>query len=241
VTLKASYEGWQKSASRPKNTLREFGYAVARFCELHGDIEIARITRRHVLQFREALQEMPLRRSGTLRTATLPELVEWSKGHPGVEKASAETVNKLLGAVGAIAQWGRDNGLIADDVQWSNPFAKMSLPKRRSTREPWETDELRTLFGSPVFTSGERPQAGIGADHGAKRAGTKKPGARLGLVMVAPLHRARQGTKNPRHSRNNLSISIFTACRWYQSVGSDDESNERRPNGMKVRSSTRPS
>jgi integrase len=114
------------------------------------------------LQFREALQEMPLRRSGRLRTATLPELVDWSKGHPGVEKASAETVNKLLGAVGAIAQWGRDNGLIADDVQWSNPFAKMSLPTRRSTREPWEPDELRTLFGSPIFTGGDRPRAGGG-------------------------------------------------------------------------------
>jgi integrase len=162
-TLNASFEGWTKAASRPKNTLREFGYAVARFCELHGDVEITCITRRHVLAFREALQQMPLRRSGPLRTASLPELVEWSKKHLGEAKASAETVNKLLGAVGAIAQWGRDNGLIPDDVQWSNPFSKMSLPARRSTREPWETEELQTLFGSPIFTSGERPQAG-GAD-----------------------------------------------------------------------------
>jgi hypothetical protein len=161
-TLRASCEGWEKSASRPKNTSREFGYAVARFCELHGDIEITRITRRHVLQFREALQEMPLRRSGTLRTATLPELIEWSKKNPGAEKASAETVNKLLGAVGTIAQWGRDNGLIADDVPWSNPFSKMSLPTRRSTREPWQPEELRTLFGSPIFVEGERPRAGGG-------------------------------------------------------------------------------
>jgi integrase len=162
TTLKASYEGWKKAASRPENTLREFGYALARFLELHGDLEIARITRRHTREFREALQEMPLRRSGALRTATLSELVEWSKQHPSDAKASPETVNKLLGAVGAVAQWGRDNGLIADDVQWSNPFSKMSLPTRRSTREPWETDELRTLFGSPIFTGGERPQAGGG-------------------------------------------------------------------------------
>src|SRR5271167_1236466 len=80
-TLRASFEGWKKAAARPKNTLREFGYAVVRFCELHGDIEIAGITRRQVLEFREALQQMPLRRSGALRSATLPELVEWSKQH----------------------------------------------------------------------------------------------------------------------------------------------------------------
>jgi integrase len=103
---------------------------------------------------------MPLRRSGTLRTATLPELVKWSKEHPGLLKASAETVNKLLNAVGAVSQWGRDNGLIPDDVQWSNPFSKMRLATRRSTREPWQPDELRTLFASAVFTQGDRPRAG---------------------------------------------------------------------------------
>jgi integrase len=105
---------------------------------------------------------MPLRRSGTLRTATLPELIEWSKKNPGAEKASAETVNKLLGAVGTVAQWGRDNGLIPDDVQWSNPFSKMSLSTRGSTREPWQPEELRRLFGSPIFVQGERPRAGGG-------------------------------------------------------------------------------
>jgi integrase len=162
ATLRASYEGWKKAASRPENTLREFGYAIDRFCELHSDMEITLIRRHHVRQVREALQEMPLRRSGRLRAATLPELVEWSKQHPGVDKASATTINKLLNAMGAVAQWGRDNGLIADEVQWSNPFSKMNLPTRRSAREPWETNELRTLFGSPIFTGGERPQAGGG-------------------------------------------------------------------------------
>jgi hypothetical protein len=146
-----SHEGWKRAASRPKNTLREFGYAIGRFCELHGDVEISRITRRHVLQFREALQQMPLRRSGNLRTATLPELVHWSKEHPGVAKASAQTVNKLLTAVGSVSQWGRDNGLVPDDVQWSNPFSKMRLPTRKSTREPW---------GSPVYAQGDRPLSG---------------------------------------------------------------------------------
>ncbi len=59
ATLKGSYEGWKKAASRPKNTLPEFSYAIDRFCELHGDMAVVRITRGHVLQFRQALQEMP--------------------------------------------------------------------------------------------------------------------------------------------------------------------------------------
>src|SRR5260370_21922115 len=64
ATLGVAYEGWKKSAARPANTLREFKYAVDRFTELHGDLRVALSNRPHVLRFREAVQEMPLRRSG---------------------------------------------------------------------------------------------------------------------------------------------------------------------------------
>src|SRR5215813_13077931 len=103
--LSAAHEGWKKSAARPPNTLREFKYAVGRFTELYGDLPVVQIKRPHVLRFREALQEMPLWRSGKLRTSTLPELVAWSKEHPTVKKVSAQTVNKLLGDVQAVCVW----------------------------------------------------------------------------------------------------------------------------------------
>ena len=121
-----------------------------------------RVKRPHVLRFREALQEMPLRRSGKLLSATLPELVEWSKEHPSLQKVSAETVNKLLGGVQAVCVWARNNGLIPDDVPWSDPFSKMRLPTRQSRREPWRLEELRRLFSSAIFTRGDRPVAGKG-------------------------------------------------------------------------------
>jgi hypothetical protein len=145
ATLGVAYEGWKKSAARPANTVREFKYAIDRFTELHGDLPVVQIKRAHVLRFREALQEMPLRRSGKLLAATLPQLVEWSQEHCGVQKVSAETVNKLLGGVQAVCLWARNNGLIPDDAPWSDPFSKMRLPTRKPTREPWELDELRTL------------------------------------------------------------------------------------------------
>src|SRR5260370_31467004 len=105
---------------------------------------------------------MPFRRSERLSTATLPELVEWSKEHTGAQKGSAETVNKLLGGVQAVCVWARNNGLIPEDVAWSDPFSKMRLPTRRSRREPWRLEELRTLFSSAIFTQGDRPVAGKG-------------------------------------------------------------------------------
>jgi integrase len=160
--LSAAYEGWKKSAARSTHTLWRFKYAVDRFTELHGDLRVAQIKRPHVLRFREALQEMPLRRTGKLRTATLPELVEWSKKHTSVQRISATTVNIMFGGVQTVCVWAQNNGLIPEDVLWSDPFSRMRLRARGFRREPWALEELRTLFGSTIFTQGHRPVSGKG-------------------------------------------------------------------------------
>ena len=161
-SLLAALEGWKKAKRRSPATLREFAYAVRRFVELHADLPIARITRRHVREFREALQETPKRRKGALINATLPELLKWSRDNPEADKVSPATINKLLGGVQAVAVWGRDNGLIPDEVPWADPFSNMRLEEELPTRAPWQTDELKRLFGSPVFTQRERPAGGRG-------------------------------------------------------------------------------
>jgi integrase len=89
-------------------------------------------------------------------------LVAWSKTRPEAPKLSNATINKLIGAVQAVSIWGRDNGLIPDDVPWSDPFANMRLHEDVPTREPWHIDELRLLFSSPVFVAGARPKGGRG-------------------------------------------------------------------------------
>jgi hypothetical protein len=135
---------------------------TTRFIELHDDLPLTAITRKHVREFREALQQLPKRRSGELLRASLPQLVVWSKTHPEAPKLSNATINKLIGAVQAVSIWGRDNGLIPDDVPWADPFANMRLHEDVPTREPWHIDELRLLFSSPVFVAGARPKGGRG-------------------------------------------------------------------------------
>ena len=161
-TLSAALDGWKKARQATATTTREFDHAVRRFLELHGDPWIRDINRRHVREFREALQAIPLRRSGFLRTASLTQLVEWSKDHPEADTISPATVNKLLGGVQAVCVWGRDNGLIPDDQPWADPFSKMRLEEDEPEREPWQIAELRTLFASPVFAQHVRPRAGRG-------------------------------------------------------------------------------
>jgi integrase len=123
---------------------------------------VAKINRKHVREFREALQAMPVRRSGQLRDASLPALRDWSNAHPEAKRVSPATVNKVLGGIQAVLVWARNNGIIPDEVPWADPFAKMRLEEEPSSREPWQLAELRALFASPVFTEGARPAAGAG-------------------------------------------------------------------------------
>jgi integrase len=161
-SLRAAFKGWQKARAPSPSTVQEYSHAVDRFVELHGDLPVAEIKRRHVLAFREALQDIPTRRAGKLRNADLPTLVDWRLSNPNVPRIAPGTVNKLLGGVQAVAVWARDNGFISDDTPWADPFANMRLEEAEPDREPWRTEDLVKLFASPVYAKGVRPKAGGG-------------------------------------------------------------------------------
>jgi integrase len=161
-TLRAAFQGWQKARNPSSGTLAEYERAIRLFTELHGDKPVVDIKRSHARQFREALQEVARLRQGDLLKASLPELAEWGRKHPDAGRLSRGTINKLLGGVQAIAVWARDQGLIPDDVPWSDPFARMRLEEGEPDREPFTIAEIKLVFGSPVFTRGERPGGGRG-------------------------------------------------------------------------------
>jgi integrase len=162
-SLSAAFAGWKKEAERPETTVAETERAVRLFTELHGDMAIATITRSHVHTFRAALQSVPRQRAGKLADLKLPELAEWGREHPAVVKVLATTVNKQLGAVQAVALWARDKGgMVPDEVPWADPFSRMRLRTDEPTREPFTPEELKAVFGGPVFTEGARPTGGKG-------------------------------------------------------------------------------
>jgi integrase len=156
-SLRAAFEGWQKERDRPTSTVAEYQRALRLFTELHGDVPVADIRRQHALQFRQALQEAPRTGLKELARLTLPQLVEWNKAHPQRSTLTLASVNKSLGAVQTLARWAYNNGLIPEDIRWSDPFARMKLALNdEQGGGPFEPEELRRLFASPVFTEGER-------------------------------------------------------------------------------------
>jgi integrase len=162
-TLRDAFAGWDKERARPDDSVHEYKRAVEMFIQLHGDLPVAAIKKSHARLYREALQEVPRKRSGALLKASLPELVAWGRKHPEVPKVAPGTINKQLGAVQAIAVWGYANGVIPEDTAWADPFAKMRVQGEDSERTSFESPDLKLLFDAPVFTEHDYPEGGRGA------------------------------------------------------------------------------
>lgn len=179
-TLRHAVEGWEKERARPSGTVHEYKRAVEMFIQLHGDMPVADIKKRHAREFRDALQLVPSVRRGGMRAATLPTLSDWGRQNPEARKVSAGTVNKQLGAVQAIAGWAHHNGVIPDEVPWSDPFQKMRVEEEQSERGPFTIKELQAIFDAPLFTLQESPTGAKGA-------------AGIWLPLLALFNGARQG------------------------------------------------
>jgi integrase len=161
-TLRDAFEGWNKERPRHAGGVHEYKRAIEMFIQLHGDLPVAAIKKSHARRYRGALQEVPQRRTGELLKASLPELSAWGRKHPEAAKVAPGTINKQLGALGAIAAWAFENGVIPEDTPWTNPFANMRVQGEQSGRTSFETPELQMLFSAPVFTKHEYPEGGKG-------------------------------------------------------------------------------
>jgi hypothetical protein len=95
-TLQDALEGWKKHRARPAGTVSEFSRSVALFVQLHGNMPVAAIGKKHALEYRKALQDVPRLRKGNLLRATLPAQAAWGREHPAEPKITAATINKQL-------------------------------------------------------------------------------------------------------------------------------------------------
>jgi hypothetical protein len=156
-TLQEAFEGWKRHRARPKHTVNEFSRSVDMFVQLHGNMRVAAIRKKHAIEYRKALQDVPRVRKGDLLRATLPQQAAWGLEHPDEPRITAATINKQLGAVQSICIWANDNGYVPDDVPWSDPFSMMRLPVERSERTSFEIAELQLLFNTAMFTEHQFP------------------------------------------------------------------------------------
>lgn len=162
-TLSAMLSIWAKRINPKPKERGDRALYVNRFISLFGDLPVNRITKKHVRDFRDLHREVPKAVPHVLRGASLPELVEWGKAHPQVEKLGWRTINtKAIGSLSALIAVA-----IRDGFCENNPASGMLLPVARDPGQkevlPFREAELNSFFRAPEFTSGKPlPTGGAG-------------------------------------------------------------------------------
>lgn len=127
------FESWKGRRERPRTTVYDFAKAAQRFSTLHPGLGVALIEPAHMQAFRESLL---------------------------AEGISAGTVRKQFGAMSAMLELAVAEGLLPD-----NPARGLRLPGSAGNPQKkvaFSVAELRAIFSTPIYRSGERPQGGAG-------------------------------------------------------------------------------
>jgi integrase len=124
---------WKSQAERRPRTVMEVNTTFKRLLECNGDVSVEGLGKSHVI----ALKDWML-----------------------AQGRSFATVKKALGLLSAVL------GLaVANDKLSSNPVKGVRLAKpkvEQKSRVPFDADDLRRIFSSPIFTEGMRPAGGKG-------------------------------------------------------------------------------
>ena len=167
MDLMSMFEGWLAERNPPTKTVLDFSTAIRRFTELHKNLPVLQITKSHVRAYKDALSRVPRSCSGKMRKMTLPHLLEYLEAHPALSSTTLTpgSINKAVGALQTVFHWVERQGYLDDHPNWSNPAANMKIhnpAEEEDNRLPYDPGDLRVIFNSAVFRSGERPRAGGG-------------------------------------------------------------------------------
>ena len=167
VTLSVMFNRWLDERKPPRKTELDFGTAIRRFTELHGDLSVTEITKPHVRAYKEALSRLPRALSGKMRKMTVPQVLEHLETSPAPAGTTLMpgTINKATGALQTLLSWVEGQGYLDELPNWSNPASKMKMhdpAEQEDNRLPYDADDLKVIFGSGVFRNAERPRGGGG-------------------------------------------------------------------------------
>lgn len=158
--LSVIYSRWKKERQPRRKLETEADTAFRRFKDIHGDMDITEITRRHVAAFKDALFQLPARPTNAIRAMPVPDVIKLLDRDKQTKRLSAGSVKKNLSLLSAVLEWAVDNGYRED-----NPASRIRVRVEKSGKDerlPYDDHDLKAIFSSPVFQDGFRPKGGGG-------------------------------------------------------------------------------
>jgi integrase len=142
----------EKAGSARPDTWDQNRKIVKLFAEFIGETShVSAITRKAVRDWKHKLALWPLKAGDikVFRGFSFRKVIDANValGKPTI---SQKTINKYLSAVGSFSTWLLQNEYLDSDVMAG---MYLSLDKRKRTRFPFTSDQLTTIFGSPLFAT----------------------------------------------------------------------------------------
>ncbi len=183
VTVWGAFVKWRQKrvpvGQEAGKTAREFETQIKRFIDVHGDLPLHKITRRHCLEFRDLMAQYPAHLPAAMRTESIRNVVAryTANGAAPYKRLEPKTLNeKVFAALRAVFA-----DAASDSETFVNPMSNISVDyvDGPPTKLPYTTSEMGKLFRSAVF---------VGQPVSDKRAGDK---AQKWLPLLAAYSGAR--------------------------------------------------
>lgn len=159
-TVSALFKRYVESETlngKDSKSLDEVNLQIGRLIEVIGDLDVAEVSRAHIVQFRDTLLQLPKTKVSAVRSKPLEAQIKLAKSE-GLPTIARTTVKNCLRKTSPVFSYAVELGWID-----TNPHLGVSVSTREQKIEVddgkgYTTDEVGLLFNSDVFTSPNAPK-----------------------------------------------------------------------------------
>jgi len=127
---------WRQETHRASKTVDSMHRMVLKFEGLHGKLDIANITKKHVVEFKAYISKLPSNRASVSDTL------------------SASTINKYIVNLGVLLNVANDKEYITTINAAKGLRQKISVQEKANRRQPFSDNDLNILFATTAYKQG---------------------------------------------------------------------------------------
>lgn len=141
----------QRASDISADTVSQNKGVIQLFAEFVGeDLPVDQLRRKHVAEWRDQLYLMPkmAKQVTVLKDLKFKEVIAANQklGRPTLDP---KTINRYLSALSPFAKWLAANDMVGNPIMVDDMFIKLDRSKPK--RAPFSDEQLKALFGSPLF------------------------------------------------------------------------------------------
>lgn len=135
-----------------KGTEKEWALAVRRFTELHGDMDVTKITKSEARKYRDMLRRLPRSSPNAVRKLGIMEQADWADSNKS-QRLSAHSINKHIQGMSSVLRFSALESEFEFPLHWSNPFEGLQKKSKSEGTEilPFSNQQTEFIFSDQNY------------------------------------------------------------------------------------------